>query len=98
MSRYGRAVLTDGMLTAFNEKTKEAVSGTINGGIYLMNRNLLKEIPEGKVSLENEMIPRWLSEGRRLGGFVNDGYFIDIGIPEAYFQFQEDVRKGVVTW
>ena len=98
VSRYGRAVLTDGMLTAFNEKTKEAVSGTINGGIYLMNRNLLKEIPEGKVSLENEMIPRWLSEGRRLGGFVNDGYFIDIGIPEAYYQFQEDVRKGVVTW
>ena len=86
------------MLTAFNEKTKEAVSGTINGGIYLMNRDLLEEIPEGKVSLENEMIPRWLSEGRRLGGFVNDGYFIDIGIPEAYFQFQEDVRKGVVTW
>ena len=98
VSRYGRAVLTAGMLTAFNEKTKEAVSGTINGGIYLMNRNLLEEIPEGKVSLENEMIPRWLSEGRRLGGFVNDGYFIDIGIPEAYFQFQEDVRKGVVTW
>ena len=63
-----------------------------------MNRTLLEEIPEGKVSLENEMIPRWLSEGRRLGGFVNDGYFIDIGIPEAYFQFQEDVRKGVVTW
>ena len=98
VSRYGRAVLTDGMLTAFNEKTKEAVSGTINGRIYLMNRDLLEEIPEGKVSLENEMIPRWLSEGRRLGGFVNDGYFIDIGIPEAYFQFQEDVRKGVVTW
>ena len=54
------------------------------------------EIPEGKVSLENDMIPKWLSEGRRLGGFVNDGYFIDIGIPEAYFQFQEDVRNKVV--
>ena len=46
------------------------------------------------MSLENDMIPRWLSKkGRRLGGFVNDGYFIDIGIPEAYFQFQEDVRN-----
>ncbi len=98
VSRYGRAVLEDGRLTAFNEKTNEAASGTINGGIYLMNRDLLAQIPEGKVSLENEMIPRWLSEGRRLGGLVNDGYFIDIGIPEAYFQFQEDVRKGVVTW
>jgi NDP-sugar pyrophosphorylase family protein len=48
------------------------------------------------VSLENEMIPRWLEAGRPLGGFVNDGYFIDIGIPEAYFQFQEDVIRGTV--
>ena len=48
------------------------------------------------MSLENDMIPRWLSEGRRLGGFVNDGYFIDIGIPEAYFQFQKDVKNKVV--
>ncbi len=36
--------------------------------------------------------------GGKLGGIVNDGYFIDIGIPEAYYQFQEDVRKGVVIW
>ena len=35
---------------------------------------------------------------RRLGGIVNDGYFIDIGIPEDYYRFQEDVRKGVVEW
>lgn len=98
VSRYGQAVLTEGRLTAFNEKTTEAKPGTINGGIYLMKRSLLEEIPEGKVSLENVMIPRWLSEGRRLGGFVNDGYFIDIGIPEAYYQFIEDVKKGVVTW
>ena len=61
-----------------------------------MKQQLLDERPEGKVSLENDMIPKWLSEGRRLGGFVNDGYFIDIGIPEAYFQFQEDVRNKVV--
>ncbi|HIQ73554.1 MAG TPA: nucleotidyltransferase family protein [Candidatus Cottocaccamicrobium excrementipullorum] len=98
VSRYGRAVLQEGILTAFNEKTPDPVPGTINGGVYLMDRTLLEEIPEGKVSLENQMIPLWLSQGKRLGGMVNDGYFIDIGIPEAYFQFQEDVRKGVVTW
>lgn len=97
VSRYGQAVLDEnGILTGFNEKTTEAKSGTINGGIYLMKRELLDAIPEGKVSLENEMIPAWLSGGRRLGGFVNDGYFIDIGIPEAYYQFNEDVRNAVV--
>lgn len=98
VSRYGQAVLKDGRLTGFNEKTSEARPGTINGGVYRMTRALMEDIPEGKVSLENEMIPRWLKEGRRLGGFVNDGYFIDIGIPEAYFQFIEDVKKGVVVW
>lgn len=98
ISRYGEAALTDGLLTAFNEKTQEARQGTINGGVYLMSRRLLEEIPQGKVSLENEMIPRWMREGRRLGGFVNDGYFIDIGVPEDYFKFQADVEKGVVTW
>lgn len=98
VSRYGAAVLTGQMLTAFNEKTSKAHPGTINGGIYLMDRSLMETIPEGKVSLENEMIPRWLSEKRRLGGVVNDGYFIDIGIPEAYFQFMDDVKKGTVVW
>ena len=94
VSRYGKAILDEnGILTGFNEKTADPVPGTINGGIYLMKKSLLEEIPEGKVSLENEMIPKWLSEGKKLGGFVNDGYFIDIGIPEAYFQFQEDVKR-----
>ena len=97
ISRYGQAVLDrGGVLIGSNEKTEDAGEGTINGGIYLMKQRLLDEIPEGKVSLENDMIPRWLSEGRRLGGFVNDGYFIDIGIPEAYFQFQKDVKNKVV--
>lgn len=98
ISRYGEAVLDGVMLAGFNEKSPDARPGTINGGVYLMSRRLLDEIPAGKVSLENEMIPRWMSEGRRLGGFVNDGYFIDIGVPEDYFKFQSDVEKGVVKW
>ena len=98
ISRYGAARLTDGLLTAFNEKNGNTGAGTINGGVYLMKRVLLDEIPEGKVSLENECILRWMQEGRRLGGIVNGGYFIDIGVPEDYFRFQEDVRKGDITW
>lgn len=98
VSRYGQAVLDDGMLTGFNEKTQEKRPGTINGGVYFMTRELIDQIPAGKVSLENEMIPQWMSQGRRLGGFVNDGYFIDIGVPQDYFRFIDDVEKGVLTW
>lgn len=98
VSRYGQASLSEGRLTGFNEKTDEKKPGTINGGVYLMSKELIDRIPEGKVSLEQDMIPQWLSEGRRLGGFVNDGYFIDIGIPADYYRFMEDVEKGVLTW
>ncbi len=63
-----------------------------------MKKELLEEIPPGKVSLENEMIPLWLRQGRRLGGLVNDGYFIDIGVPKDYFRFGEDVKRGIVLW
>ena len=96
ISRYGEATLTNGILTGFNEKSSEARPGTINGGVYLLSRELIGRIPEGKVSLENDMIPKWLSEGRRIGGFVNEGYFIDIGIPQDYFRFIDDVAGGKI--
>lgn len=98
VSRYGQATLSDGLLTGFDEKVAQARPGTINGGIYVLSGALIEEIPEGKVSLEHDMIPKWLKEGRRLGGIVNDGYFIDIGIPEDYYRFIEDVKEGVTAW
>ncbi|MDO4294767.1 MAG: nucleotidyltransferase family protein [bacterium] len=98
ISRYGEAQLLGNRLVGFNEKTSEKRAGTINGGIYWMSRRLLDEIPDGKVSLENEMIPRWMKEGKKIGGLVHDGYFIDIGIPEDYFRFREDVEKGNIVW
>lgn len=97
VSRYGQATLINGRLMAFDEKIEEAREGTINGGFYLVKRNLLDTIPEGKVSLEHDMIPKWLSQGRKIGGIVNDGYFIDIGIPEDYYRFIGDVKKGLVV-
>lgn len=98
ISRYGEAVLEDWKLVGFNEKSAEARRGTINGGVYLLSKALIDQIPEGKVSLENDMIPKWMEQGYRLGGFVNDSYFIDIGIPNDYYQFIEDVEKGIITW
>lgn len=96
VSRYGQAVLENSRLTAFDEKVEETKEGTINGGFYLIKRALLDTIPEGKVSLEHDMIPKWLLEGKKLGGMVNDGYFIDIGVPEDYYRFIHDVKEGKV--
>jgi NDP-sugar pyrophosphorylase family protein len=92
--RYGEARLSGSRLIAFNEKTGEERPGTINGGVYLMRRRLIEEIPQGRVSLENEMIPRWLREKKKIAGMVNDGYFIDIGVPEDYRRFCRDAADG----
>ena len=97
VSRYGQATLLDGRLTSFDEKVEEVREGTINGGFYLIKHSLLDTIPEGKVSLEHDMIPKWLSQGIKIGGIVNDGYFIDIGVPEDYYRFIEDVKNGLVV-
>ncbi len=100
VSRYGKAELTGERLTAFNEKSKnrskkkaQKAAGTINGGIYYMSTQIFDHIPEGKVSLENEIIPKLLKEDYNISGVVNEGYFIDIGVPEDYFKFQEDINS-----
>lgn len=98
ISRYG-AVRRDaaGRILAWNEKLEDVgqpLAGEINGGIYVMKKSLIAEIPEGKQSLEQDCIPKWLSEGKRIFGLPFDGYFMDIGIPKDYQQFISDVEQG----
>lgn len=71
----------------------EKIAGTINGGIYYMTSRIFDHIPDGKVSLENEVIPGLLKQDCFISGIVNEGYFIDIGIPEDYFKFQQDIQN-----
>ena len=100
ISRYG-AILKDesGRILRWNEKmssdrAEAPCPGEINGGIYVMQKSLIEKIPEGKQSLENDCIPAWLEDGLYLQAVPSDGYFMDIGIPEDYAQFKEDVESG----
>ena len=98
ISRYG-AVRRDaaGRILAWNEKLGDGgqpLAGEINGGIYVMKKSLIAEIPEGKQSLEQDCVPKWLSEGKRIFGLPFEGYFMDIGIPKDYQQFITDVEQG----
>ena len=75
----------------FHEK-QFCKSGLINGGIYLINRDELAGYPE-KFSLEKEYFEKNVTT-RILSGYLCDGYFIDIGIPEDYAQAQIDFKNG----
>jgi D-glycero-alpha-D-manno-heptose 1-phosphate guanylyltransferase len=74
----------NGAVLSFHEKTGPLDVAYINAGIYMMSRRLLLEAPEGKSSLELELIPRWLKEGKRIQGFIHSGSCLDIGTPERY--------------
>jgi len=91
--RYGCVEMKDDRIVAFTEKGYRE-SGNINGGIYLMKSNLLDkyETPE-KFSFE-ELIQEKVNS-IKMQGYVSDGYFIDIGIPEDYQRAQKELKNYI---
>ena len=62
----------------------------INGGIYIIKKSLIESIPGGvKLSLEKDLIPKWLSDGKLITAEVSDARFIDIGTPDSLKEFKE---------
>jgi NDP-sugar pyrophosphorylase family protein len=88
----------DGSVASFEEKRGFDAARHINAGIYAIPRRLLDDIqPERKISLEQEIFPRWLAEGKHLSAFVHSGPCVDIGTPERYWGAQHslaDVEAG----
>jgi len=82
--RYGTVSLDpQGWVTGFAEKSSAPGASRINAGIYLFERAVLLDIPEGRpVSLETDVLPRLV--GRGLAAVPGEGLFIDIGTPDAY--------------
>jgi NDP-sugar pyrophosphorylase family protein len=84
-------------LVRFEEKQGPSGAKYLNAGIYLVSRSLLFDIPAGlQISLERELLPRWLKEGKYVKGFVHSGMCVDIGTPERYQGAQDRLAKAEV--
>jgi D-glycero-alpha-D-manno-heptose 1-phosphate guanylyltransferase len=88
VSRYGSVALDHhGRITQFIEKGVRGGPGLINAGIYLLRKEIVRDLPEGQaISLEREVFPSLLH--RQVYGLVCHGLFIDIGIPDDLRQAQ----------
>lgn len=86
----GAVTVEDGdRVIAFHEKKKAPGSQYINAGMYLMARQIAKEIPLATpVSLEQDVIPRWLAEGKYVRAHSDEAQCVDIGTPERYWRAQ----------
>lgn len=67
----------------------------INGGIYVLEPDILDFIPANRVvSIERETFPLVLERGRHLLGYPMEGFFVDIGTPQGYRRFCQYVERG----
>jgi mannose-1-phosphate guanylyltransferase / phosphomannomutase len=94
-------VITDeaGHITRFLEKPSwgEVFSDTINTGIYVLKPQIFERMERGKVyDFSKDIFPRMLHDGKRLGGYIIDDYWMDVGNLEQYQQANFDALTGVV--
>ena len=96
--RYGTVEIGNlGRVLQFHEKQYKS-EGLINGGVYVLSKNLFKKVEEieespllQKFSFEKDILEKHLVPLRYQGKEFT-GYFIDIGIPEDYNKAQEDFK------
>jgi dTDP-glucose pyrophosphorylase len=75
-----------------NLDEKPTYTYSINAGIYLVRRNMLKYIPENKPFNATDLIRTLLEKKKKIVKFPLIGYWIDIGKPEDYRRAQELIR------
>jgi D-glycero-alpha-D-manno-heptose 1-phosphate guanylyltransferase len=92
-NRYGVVELNaNDTIKNFHEK-KFYPSGLINGGVYALNTaKFMSEEFEDKFSFETSYLEKFHAM-RKMLGFVQDKYFIDIGIPEDYEKAQQEMSN-----
>jgi mannose-1-phosphate guanylyltransferase/phosphomannomutase len=90
----------DGTIERFLEKPTwgQVFSDTINTGIYVLEPEIFRYIPEGRsVDFSSEVFPALLAAGRPLYGAVAKGYWEDVGTLDAYLRSHKDVLDQRVT-
>ena len=90
--RYGAVDWDGDLVTGFREKAPCA-EGLISGGVYAVDRSQLdlSRFPK-RFSFEKEVLEPMAGLGQ-VAGRVQDGYFIDIGIPEDYARAQRELPE-----
>jgi len=91
----------DARLISFTEKPPEGKerSNLSNGGIYILEPEILKYIPEGSSSdFGYDILPGLIEENVPVYGYLlgPDDYLIDIGTIDKYNQAKNDVNAGKV--
>jgi mannose-1-phosphate guanylyltransferase len=84
-----------GRVLGFKEKQSATGMQYVNAGIYMIDKKILYQMPPNQcVSLEEQLFPRLLAEGKNIRAFHHSGSCIDIGTPERYLQAQKTLANA----
>ena len=97
--RYGSVTIDEqNIIHQFNEK-KYCEDGFINTGILALNKNIFlektKHFPQNFSYEKDFLEPNILSI--KVTGYIANGYFIDIGIPEDYYKADREMKTIIVS-
>lgn len=97
---YGIVITADdGKITRFLEKPSwgEVFSDTINTGIYIINPEVMKYVPdESEYDFGRNLFPLLLKEKVPLYGYIAEGYWKDIGDILEYRLAHSDLLNGKI--
>lgn len=94
---FGVVDISKGKIKNFIEKPKlgEAPSNLVNAGTYLIEPDILDYIEYGEFSsMEEDVFPRLIEDGKSLYGFEIEGYWIDVGKIENYLKAHKILMKN----
>ena len=84
-----------GRVTDFLEKMENPITNTINAGCYVFSPQVIQAIELGKViSVEREVFPQLLKNGKVVQAFVDNSYWLDMGTPKALLKGSQDYVGG----
>ncbi|HEU5102835.1 MAG TPA: mannose-1-phosphate guanyltransferase [Roseiflexaceae bacterium] len=89
-----------GEIKQFLEKPSwgEVFSDTVNTGIYVLDPEIFKYIPRGKITdWSKDVFPQLLRSNDTLLGYVAEGYWTDVGTIEEYMRANRDYMLGRVN-
>ena len=84
--RFGVANLDRGIVSEFIEKpaSGKRISNLANVGYYVIEPEVINQIPSSKIKMENSIFPKLAEEGELAGLVYNLKYWLDIGTLDAY--------------
>lgn len=88
-SRYGQMLVQQDTVVGFSDQASGG-SGTINAGVYVVEKGLFHDNQSESFSFEKDFLARFVSSLRPYA-FRTSGYFIDIGIPDDYARAQHEL-------